>query len=129
MFSKTAVVVSTGAILGMKSVTKSLARQMFFLGVPKVYQLPVGVMAASWDGVEDKVKKQIALQTDKIARKVISTKGYATPGVKLRFLFLSLRKFHKNNDLALFAVDKKYWADKKWLDKKKPWKNQLFTNF
>lgn len=123
MFSKTAVVVSTGAILGMKSVTKSLARQMFFLGVPKVYQLPIGVMAASWDGVEDKIKKQIALQTDKVARKVISKNGHAVPGIKLKFLFSTLRKFHKNNDLALFAVDKKYWAEKKWLDKERPWKN------
>ncbi|MCL2696749.1 MAG: NAD(P)H-dependent oxidoreductase [Oscillospiraceae bacterium] len=117
MFSKTAVVISTGAIIGMNNVTKSLARQMFYLGVPKTYRLSFGVMAASWDGVNSKVKKKIITVTDRTARKIITRKGYAAPGIKAKFMFSMLRKFHKNNDLPLFATDKKYWIDKKWLDK------------
>lgn len=122
MFSKTAIVVTTGAILGMKSVTKSLARQMFFLGVPKTYKLSLSVMAASWDAVDSKTKKQINAATDKIAHKV-TARGQATMGIKTKIMFLMLRNYHKNNDLDLFAADKKYWMDKKWLDKARPWKH------
>lgn len=123
MFSKTAVVVSTGAIIGMKNVTKSLARQMFYLGIPKTYQLPFGIMATSWDGVDSKKKAQIAAKTDKIARKITSKKGHATPGIKTRVMFSMLSSFQKSNDLAPFVLDKKYWIDKKWFGKERPWKN------
>ena len=121
MFSKTAVVVSTGAIIGMKNVTKSLARQMFYLGIPKTYQLPFGIMATSWDGVDSKKKAQIAAKTDKIARKITSKKGHATPGIKTRVMFSMLSSFQKSNDLAPFVLDKKYWIDKKWFGKERPW--------
>lgn len=123
MFSKTAVVISTAAIIGVGNVTKSLSRQMFYLGVPKVHKLQFPVMATSWDGVQNKTKDKITVQTDKIARKIVSSKGYATPGIKTRFIFLMLRMFHKNNDLPLFVTDKKYWIEKKWLDKARPWKH------
>lgn len=128
MFSKTAVVVSTGAILGMENVTKSLSKQMFYLGVPKVYKLHFGVMAASWNDVEDKIKDKMALRTDKIAHKIISKKGYTTPGVKHKLMFSMLKSFHKKNDLALFVTDKKYWRDKKWLEQEKPWKRSKSAN-
>lgn len=123
MLSKTSVVITTGAILGMKNVTKSMAKQMFYLGIPKVYRLHFGVMASSWDGVEDKIKEQIALRTNKIAHKITLKKGYATPGIKYKFMFSMLKSFHEKNDLALFATDKKYWKEKKWLEKERPWKN------
>jgi len=47
MFTKTAVVVSTAAGIGMSGVTKSLAKQLFYMGIPKVYRLPVRVAAMS----------------------------------------------------------------------------------
>lgn len=87
LLSKTAVIVSTGAILGTKSVTESIAKQMFFLGIPKVYELPFEVMAASWDGVEAKIKEQISIKTEKIARKITAKKGNTSPGIKYKFLF------------------------------------------
>lgn len=124
LLSKTAVVVSTGAILGTKSVTESIAKQMFYLGIPKVYKLPFEVMAASWDGVEDKIKKQITIKTDKIAHIITAKKGNTSPGIKYKFIFLMLRSYHKQNDLTLFAVDKNYWMDKGWLGNERPWKHK-----
>jgi multimeric flavodoxin WrbA len=75
MFSKTAVVVSTAAGAGMSGVTKSMARQMFYLGIPKIYRIPFQIMASSWDDVDDKRKVKIASKTDKIAHKIISKNG------------------------------------------------------
>ena len=122
MFTKTAVVVSTAAGMGMNGVTKSLSRQLFYLGVPKTYRLPFRVMAASWDGVSDKTRSKIDKKTNKVARKIVAKKGRAVAGFKNKFIFSIMRKFQKNNDYA--PLDKAYWEDKGWLDKNRPWKTE-----
>jgi len=120
MFSKTAVVVSTAAGMGMNRVTKSLAKQLFYLGVPNTYRIPFRVMATSWNGINDKTKSQIEKRTDCIAHKIISKKGQAAPRLKTKFIFLMMRRFQKNNNYA--PLDKAYWEDKRWLDENRPWK-------
>lgn len=121
MFSKTAVVISTAAGMGMNGVTKSMAKQMFYLGVPKIYRLPLRVMASSWEGVGDKTMAEISSKTDKIARQIASKKNPASPGTKTKFIFLMMRSFQKSNDYA--PLDKAYWADKNWFKKERPWKH------
>jgi hypothetical protein len=120
MFSKTAVVVSTAAGMGMNAVVKSMANQMFYLGIPKIYRLPFRVLASDWNGVAEKIKAEIKIKTDKITRKIILKNGRASPGLKTKFLFLMMREFQKNNNYAL--LDKAYWTEKKWLEKARPWK-------
>ena len=118
MFSKTAVVVSTAAGAGMNNVTKSMAKQMFYLGVPKVYRISERVAATSWDDV--KTKDKIAARVDKIAKKITAKSGKAKPGFKLKFMFSVMRLMHKNNDWS--PLDKQHWEDMKWLGKRRPWK-------
>ncbi|MCL2138716.1 MAG: NAD(P)H-dependent oxidoreductase [Treponema sp.] len=118
MFSKTAVAVSTAAGMGMNGVTKSLARQMFFLGVPKVYRMPVRTAATSWDAVKN--KNQITARAEKIAGKIAAKNGKAAAGIKLRLMFSVMRLMQKKNNWA--PLDKKYWEDRKWLEKERPWK-------
>ena len=120
MFSKTAVVVSTAAGAGMNGVAKSMAKQMFYLGIPKTYRIPFRVMADAWNGVDDKIKAQITAKTDKIARKITAKKGRAKPGFKTKFMFSMMRTFQKKNDYA--PLDKQHWEDRQWLDKNRPWK-------
>jgi multimeric flavodoxin WrbA len=120
MFSKTAVVVSTAAGMGMSGVTKSMAKQMFYLGIAKTYRLPFRVMASNWGGVNDNIKSQIELKTNKLASKITSTKGRAMPGIKTKFMFSMMLAFQKNNNYA--PIDKAYWTDKKWFGKERPWK-------
>ncbi|MCL1796159.1 MAG: NAD(P)H-dependent oxidoreductase [Clostridia bacterium] len=118
MFTKTAVVVSTAAGMGMNGVTKSLAKQLFYLGVPKIYRIPCKVAATSWDEV--KGKNKIRRKTDGIARKVAAKGGKARPGPRLRLMFLLMRQMQKKNDWS--PLDKKHWADMGWLAGNRPWK-------
>ncbi len=121
MFSKTAVVVSTAAGMGMASVTKSMAKQMFYLGIPKVHRLSFRVMASDWSGVSDKIKSKIESKTNEIARRITAKNGRATPGLKTKFIFSMMRAFQTKNDYA--PLDKEYWINKGWLGKKRPWKH------
>jgi multimeric flavodoxin WrbA len=116
MFSKTAIVISTAAGFGMNGVTKSMARQLFYLGVPKVYRLPFRVAAMSWD--DAKGKENINAKTDKIAEKINRKKGKAKPGLKLRFMFNIMRLMHRNNDWA--PLEKEHWQRHGWLGKERP---------
>ena len=118
MFSKTAIAISTAAGSGMNGVTKSIARQLFYMGVPKVYRFPVRVAAMSWDDV--KAKDQISAKADRIARSIIRRNGKAKPGIKLRFMFTVMRQMQKKNDWTL--VDKTHWENNGWLGKERPWK-------
>jgi len=117
MFSKSAVVISTAAGFGMNGVTKSLAKQLLWLGAAKVYRFPVRVMAKSWEEVQGKEK--ISAKANKIARKVIRRNGKAKSGIKSRLIFFMMRLMHKNNDWA--PLDKKHWEDSGWLAKGRPW--------
>jgi len=118
MFSKTAVVISTAAGSGMNGVTKSIARQLFYLGIPKVFRLPFRVMAMSWD--DAKGKEHISAKTDKIAHKIISRNGKAKPGIKLRVMFNIMRQMQMNNNWT--PLDKDHWARHGWFGKARPYK-------
>ena len=120
MFTKTAVVVSTAAGMGMNGVAKSLAKQLFYLGVPKVHQLPARVAATSWETVNEKTKGKIASKVNKIARSIAAKNGKASPGLRLKLMFSMMRQMQKKNDWA--PLDKKHWEDMAWLGKARPWK-------
>ena len=120
MFSKTAIVISTAAGAGMGGVTKSLAKQLFYLGVPKVYRMPERVAAMCWDEVKEKKKAEISARVEKIADEINRKNAKAKPGIKLRFMFMIMRQSQKMNTWA--PLDKQHWEDMGWLDKSRPWK-------
>jgi len=104
----------------MAGVTKSLAKQLFYLGVPKVYRVAVRAAAMSWDGVNEKTKEKIAARLDTIAGNIIRKEGKAKPGLKLKFMFMMMRQMQKTNNWA--PLDKKHWEDQTWLGRARPWK-------
>jgi len=116
MFSKTAVVVSTAAGAGMTNVTKSLARQMFYLGVAKVYRLPLRVAANSWAQVKN--KNNIVKKTAALAKRINDKQKKAKPGLKLRLMFMIMRMMQKGNDWS--PLDREHWEKQGWLAKQRP---------
>lgn len=118
MFSKTAVVVSTAAGIGMNNVVKSLSQQIFYLGVPKVYKLPFRVAATSWDNV--KIKDKVNTAVNRTVKKITAKNGEAKPTIKLKLMFSLMRLSQKNNGWAL--LDRKHWEERNWLGAERPWK-------
>ena len=117
MFGKTAVVISTAAGGGMKNVTKSLAKQLFYWGVPKVYQLPYRVAASSWADVKSKDK--IEKETTKLAQKITKNQRTPKPGIKQRFVYFLMKNMQKINNWS--PLDKEHWEKHGWLGKIKPY--------
>ncbi|MEG0308535.1 MAG: NAD(P)H-dependent oxidoreductase [Clostridium sp.] len=120
MFSKVGIVVSTAAGAGSKRVTKSLAQQLFWLGFSKVYSINQNVNATSWSEVSDKIKEKIRLKVNKIALKIKKNITTSKPNIKTKFMFLAMVGSQNMNNWNM--IDKKYWEEKGWLEKSRPWR-------
>lgn len=117
MFSKIGIAVSTSAGAGAGGVTKSIARQMRWWGVPAVYRLHFAVKAARWTDVSRSVQETIARQVKKTAEKVL--KRQKASSIRNFFLFHLIRRMLGSSMSA--SVDREYWAAKGWLGKTRPW--------
>ena len=119
MFRKQALCVATAAGAGMKSTVKDMADSLFFWGVPKSYKLGFAVAATSWNGISDKKKKQIEKALDVTARKILKNNGKVKPGIKTKAFFSLMRLLQKK---GWNEADVKYWNEKGWNGKNRPWK-------
>ena len=99
-----------------------MAKQLFYLGVPKVHRIPVRAAATSWGDVSARTKAKIGARLDKIASEIKSKNGKAKPGLKLKFMFTMMRQIQKANNWA--PLDKKHWEDMGWLGKARPWRGE-----
>jgi len=119
MFSKKAVVISTAAGAGAKTATKDIANALFYWGVPCIKEYGIAVQAMSWSQVTDKKKNKINADMTKLARVLLKQKPYV--GVKTKMMFYIMRMMQIKN-LGSAESEKRYWQEKGWLDKKRPWK-------
>lgn len=120
MFAKQAVCISTAAGAGMKSTNRDMADSMFFWGVAKTYQYGVAVMETSWERVNDKKKQRIEKKLDRLARKLKAGLGRVKPSMKAKLFFAVMRQMQRR---GWNEADMKYWRDKGWTERKRPWKS------
>ena len=119
MFKKQGVCIATAAGAGMKSTIKDMADSLFFWGVPKIYKYGVAVQAINWDAISEKKKAAIDINTTKIANQIIKKNGKVKPGIKTKGFFAIMRMVQKK--MAWCDKDKKYWDEKGWTGKVRPW--------
>lgn len=119
MFRKQAVCISTAAGAGMKSTNKDMAHSTFFWGVAKTYQYGVAVREVAWARVDDKIKKSVEKKTTDLAGKIKKKQGKVKPSLKVKAFFNVMRLAQKS---GWNETDAKYWKEKGWTDKKRPWK-------
>lgn len=120
MFKKVGIVVSTAAGGGAKRVTKSIANQMSWWGIPRIYKLSFNVNAISWDEVSDIMKTKIQEKAEKVSLNTIKIKDKEKYNIKTAALFKLMGKMHKSNTWN--EKDRNYW-EQNYLNKKiKPWR-------
>lgn len=119
MFKKQGVCISTAAGGGMKSTNKDMSDSLFFWGVAKIYKFGLGVAAVDWKSVSEKKLKKIEKATDSIAVKIRNRYGKVKPGLKTKGFFSLMRMLQKK---GWNERDVKYWKEKGWDKKARPWK-------
>jgi len=119
MFSKIGIVISTTAGAGANRVTKSIAKQLFWWGVARIFRIHFIVNAACFEDISEEIKQKITQKTEAVSRKVKSQTGKAKPNIKTMILFNIMRKMQGSNIWNL--IDRDYWKQNNWLDKNRPW--------
>ncbi|MBE5966183.1 MAG: NAD(P)H-dependent oxidoreductase [Lachnospiraceae bacterium] len=120
MFNKKAVIISTTAGAGAKKAIKPVKRTLFYWGIPWIKCYGISVQAMNWNGVSEKKKVRIEKDMKKLAKTLSKCK---TPSVSLntKFMFHIMAKMQKSN-FGSSPTEKKYWEDRGWLGKERPWK-------
>ncbi len=122
MFTKTALVVTTGAGGGMKGVIKDIKASLDMWGAGKVFTCGSAVFASDWEGVSSKNKTRIEKNADNISAKIIATVGRVKPRMKVKLLFNAFRMVHKKFETN--PTDKQHWKIRGWLDSARPWRGR-----
>ena len=120
MFSKKAVVVSTAAGAGAKAATKDISTALFYCGVPYIKRIGVALQAMHWDMVSEKKKEKLDKITTKLAKKLSNHKKPFV-GLRTRFIFFVMSKM-QSGGMGSSPMERTYWKENGWLDKKRPWK-------
>ena len=122
MFSKIAVIFSTGAGGGTKSAMKDISTSLKFWGMAKIYKFGTAVFASEWNQVSEKKKQKIEQKSKSLIKKIRNKIGRVKPGLSTKLLFSLFRLFHKK--MKVCENDVQYWENSGWLKKDRPWKNK-----
>lgn len=120
MFKKQVLVISTAAGAGMKSTIKDVKDSLDYWGVGRVYTYKKAVNAANWSDISLEKREKMLEEVSFIANKIERDSRNLTPRLKAKSMFWIWRFIHKYKHFN--EADVKYWKQKGWLDKKRPWK-------
>ena len=84
-------------------------------------QYGIAVAASEWHGVKEAKKIKIVKKVSKLAKRVKNKVGKVKPGLITKILFYVHRLFHRK--WGVCDTDIRYWQEKGWLYKNRPWKS------
>ena len=122
MFDKKAVVISTTAGAGAGAAIKPVARNLFYWGIPWVKKYGISVQAMNWVGVSQKKKEKIEKDIQNLAKKLSQNKKPKVT-IKTKFIFTMMAGMQSAH-WGSSPTEKKYWEDRGWLGKERPWKQK-----
>ncbi len=99
-----------------------MADSTFFWGCARTYKIGIGVAATSWNEVSQKRKAKAENRTSAIAKKIKRNAGRIKQSNKTRGFFAVMRIMQKTDWIGWNEADSKYWNDRDWLGKSRPWK-------
>jgi len=123
MFSKKAVVISTTAGMGAAQAIKPVKRTLAYWGIPYIKTYGLAVQAAGWSQVSDEKKSRAEKDMLRLAGKIRNTGG-RKPSLYIRCMFNAMAVSRKR-EADLGSSETRYWKEKGWLDKKKPWNIEI----
>jgi multimeric flavodoxin WrbA len=120
MFRKQGLALSTAAGAGMGKTVKVIASNLFWWGIPQVERYGLRVFAENYDNIPTKRKNAIERRIKRIADKIKRNNNRVKVGFKTRFMFWIMRK-EMSIDTPWNIADRKYWQEKGWLGKERPY--------
>lgn len=126
MFTKRAVIITQCLGAGAKSTAKDIKHSLSWWGIPKITVFTGKLMRdIVWEKLTEKKRCELTKKIKRLSAK-LSGINYDKPSrvnlitiIKFHFCRMLQKSFHKNDPEYL---DGKYWAEKGWLGKNRPWR-------
>lgn len=122
MFDKRAVVISTTAGAGARAAIKPVARTLAYWGISDIKKFGFTVQAMNWEGVSAEKKVKIKRTLSRQA-KILDKNKKPNVSFKTKLLFNMFSGMQKAN-MGSSPTERKYWEDKGWIGKERPWKKK-----
>ncbi len=122
MFTKVGIVVSSSAGAPPRGTVRSMARQLKWMCVPKVYTLGLACNTAPGEAIKPKRMKLITKKAEKIAKAVRRRAERPRPSLRGRIMFGIFRKMQSSPDSAWNPTDRDFWVNQGWTQKCRPWR-------
>lgn len=118
MFNKVGLIITSAGGSGVKQTVNLLKLNLFYLGVPTIYNYGVTTMKMGGNYCDYKNKDKIKNEVKKKSKKIKKSLESRKVGFKSKFFFNLFKMTQKN---GWNKVDVDYWKEKGWLDGKKPY--------
>ena len=118
MFNKVGLIVTSAGGSGVKQTVKLIKNNMFYWGIPQIYNYGVTTMKMGGNYSEYKDKEKIKNQVYKKAIQVKKALNNRRVGLKTKFFFKLFGMTQKN---GWNKTDSDYWKEQGWLNGKKPY--------
>ncbi len=118
MFNKVGLIITTAGGSGVKQTIKLIKSNLFYWGIPNIYNYGVTTMKMGGNYCDYKDKDKIKNQVNKKSKRLKKTLKNRKVRLKTRF-FYNLFKMTQKNGWNKTDVD--YWKEQGWLNGKKPY--------
>lgn len=113
MFNKVGLIITSAGGSGVKNTVRLLKTNLFYLGVPTIYNYGVTTMKMGGNYSDYAHKEKIKKQVKNKVKKVKKALKYRKVRFKTKFFFKLFGMTQKN---GWNKVDSDYWKEKGWLD-------------
>ncbi len=128
MYGKRAVIITQCLGAGAKSTAQDIKHSLSWWGISEIGVFNATLMGdIVWDKLSEKKRKSLTNKIKKLARKFAKI-NYAKPArtklitkIKFRLCRMIQKKVQKS---GVGGLDCKYWQERGWLDKNRPWKRK-----
>ena len=122
MFKKVGLTISSSAGAPANHTVKSMAKQLKWMCVPKVYLFSIISNAKGVNDLSEKKQIEIKNKAQKVAAKVRKRAENPRASLKTKFMFMIFRKMQSSPDASWNPVDRDWWIDNGWTKDVRPWK-------
>jgi multimeric flavodoxin WrbA len=122
MFKKIGITLSSSAGAPALHVVRSMAKQLKWMCVSKVYLFPFTSFAMRVNDLKPKKKAELEHKAKQIADKVKKRVAHPRASLRSKLSFRIFRKMQSSAAASWNPTDRDWWVKQGWLAKIRPWK-------
>ncbi|MCI6736763.1 MAG: flavodoxin family protein [Intestinibacter sp.] len=122
MFTKVGITISSSAGALANHTVRSMAKQLKWMGVPKVYTFPLISNAMGINDLNEKKEQEIKSKAQKVATKVKKRVQNPHASLRSKIMFSIFRKMQSSPDAGWNPTDREWWINNGWTKDVRPWR-------